>query len=38
MKILIVGASGLLGSSLTNYFKNKKIKIFTLSKKKKIEF
>ena len=38
MKILIVGASGLLGSSLTNYFKNKKIKIFTLSKKKKSNF
>ncbi len=38
MKVLIVGASGLLGASLSSYLKDKKIKIFTLSKKKKSNF
>jgi dTDP-4-dehydrorhamnose reductase len=38
MRIIITGATGVLGSYLVNYFKNNKYKIFTIGNKKKAHF
>jgi dTDP-4-dehydrorhamnose reductase len=38
MRIIITGATGVLGSYLVNFFKNSKYKIFTIGNKKKADF